>query len=345
MIQAIHGSDVRLFAFDDDGRFAPLAMPDGSIQAAVTLRSGDLVFLQHAFDQPPEVYRMPESGGEPIAVTSLNAGTAAASADRADRVAFTLDDGTERTGYLVQPEGVAFPPRDIPIVVWQEGGPGGPMVNAWSTVVEAPASLLPNLGQAVLVVPLSGRTGHGAAFHNALYAGDNFGQKDIDEMAEIVAQMIARDWTNPGQVGITGCSYGGYFATQSIVRHPALYAAANPQCSLLDLLDGWNDDIMPLFAWMTGRIPFDAPAEYLADSPVYGADRIRTPLLIFHNPDDSLPIGSAWAIHDQVAANGIPVELISFPDEGHGTGDPAHQLAAAQAQAAWFRTYLEPAAD
>ena len=77
---------------------------------------------------------------------------------RQDPVTFQLANKQTRAGVLIQPADAPFPPRDARIVVWQEGGPGVPMINTWAANVENPYALLPNLGVAVLVVPLSGRS-------------------------------------------------------------------------------------------------------------------------------------------------------------------------------------------
>ena len=176
--------------------------------------------------------------------------------------------------------------------MWQEGGPTSPMSQYFGNFVEAPHNLLPNFGMAVLHVPLPGRLGYGAQFLNGLVDGRNFGQIDIDQGAEIVGQMVARGWTSPGKVGVTGCSYGGYFASQSITRHPELYAAANSQCTLLDLFSEFQYGFTSLISYLEGRTPYSDPNEIALNSPINRAANVRTPLLLFHGTADFLPVGN-----------------------------------------------------
>ena len=190
------------------------------------------MFQYSSFTDPPELYRLNWDGSALSRLTWANEELRQFSKTRQDPVTFKLANKQTRAGVLIQPADAPFPPRDVRIVVWQEGGPGIPMTNNWAANVENPYALLPNLGVAVLVVPLSGRYGLGPRTYSALYDKANFGQIDIDEQAQIVRQMIARRWTSKGKVGITGCSYGGYFTLQSLVRHPDLYAAANAQCAV-----------------------------------------------------------------------------------------------------------------
>ncbi|NJO83734.1 MAG: prolyl oligopeptidase family serine peptidase [Blastochloris sp.] len=222
---------------------------------------------------------------------------------------FPLANGAVRQGYLIQPAGAAFPPQNAPLVLWQEGGPGLFMTSQWAANVEQPFNLLPNMGISLLVVPLPGRLGWGPQFSHALADGRNYGSIDIDEAAEIVQQMIARGYTSSDRVGITGCSYGGYFTAQSIARHPNLYAAANPQCTLLDMVVEWQTGFISLLSYLQGRTPMTDLAEYVQDSPGYTANAVRTPTLIFHGTQDFLPVNIAENFHETLDANGVPVKM------------------------------------
>ena len=325
------------------GEFRPLPLPDGTFhQVRATRQSRQVIFVHSSFERPYEVYRANWDGSGVESLTRLNAQVATMNKIRADQVSFKMKRGATRTGYLVQPAGAAFPPQNVPIVLWQEGGPGNWMTSQWGGMIAQPASLLPNFGIAVLVLPLQSREGHGPAFINALADGRNFGQIDIDEAVEAVQQMIKRGWTSQGRVGITGCSYGGYFTAQSITRHPGVYAAANAQCSLLDMMWVWHEEATVDAAFLMGRAPADDPTkEYLKDSPIYNAAKVRTPLLMFHGTEDWLPVEQAIAFHDKVAATGTPAELLTFQGEFHALAQLTSNMIAGQAQIAWFRKYLQ----
>jgi dipeptidyl aminopeptidase/acylaminoacyl peptidase len=219
------------------------------------------------------------------------------------------------------------------------------MTNRWGATASEPFNLLPNFGLALLFMPFAGRDGLGPAAFNALAAERNFGQLDIAEAAQVARTMKARGYTTHGQLGITGCSYGGYFTSQSISRYPYLYAAANGQCLLLDLhqwleAPGGTPNLGALY--MEGRLVTDEPEEYNKDSPLYQAGKVRTPLLLFHGTQDLYPLDTAVQFHDQVEAAGTPVTLLAFEGEGHELMAPTSRALAAQWQIWWFRTYLTP---
>lgn len=341
MIDAPVGATYRLFYYNRvSGEFRQLESYEGTYyQLRSTNLSRQLLVVFSSFQQPYEILRIGWDGGIQ-ALTAVNGDVAAVNQVRADPVTFTLRSGARRAGYIVQPADAPFPPRNTRMIVWQEGGPGLTMTNQWGSNVESPFNLLPNFGMALLVMPLPGREGFGPKFYSDLANGRNFGAIDIDEAAEIVDQMIARGYTTRSQVGITGCSYGGYFTSQSITRHPTTYAAANSQCTLLDLYNEWQLGYTGVLSYLEGRAPTADPAEYTRDSPAYNAVRVRTPLLLFDGTRDFLPYSIAENFHDQIAAGGWPVDLMVWQGEGHGLSQPNSQLGAAQAQINWFRKYL-----
>jgi hypothetical protein len=316
---------------------------------ATSSRTRQLVFFYDSFTEPGELYRMGWDGNGMTALTDFNTEVRAQSTTRQHAVSFTLANGQVRQGVLILPADAPFPPKQQPMVVWQEGGPTSSMQNTWSATVESPFALLPNFGIGVLVTPLYGRYGLGAERFNGLSAQANFGQIDIDEQAAIVRQIIAKGWAKPGQVGIAGCSYGGYFVTQSLTRHPDLYGAGHAMCSLVDSVTEWNRGFDSLMPWLQGLPPFANLEEYRRDSPLYNAGQVRTPLLSFHGTEDFLPITQMENFHLQVINREVPAKLLKFAAVGHGFGATpdgleelyfAYELYGAQEQIGWFQTYL-----
>jgi dipeptidyl aminopeptidase/acylaminoacyl peptidase len=307
------------------------------------------VFTHTSFTEPPEMYRVNWDGSALYRLTWVNEELRKASTSRQYPVSFTLADRKTYRGVLALPADAPFPPKNVPIVVYQEGGPGGSMINAWAAIVERPYALLPNFGIGVLMVPLAGRYGNGPQVYNELYDSANFGQRDVDQQAEIARQMISRGWTSQRKLGIVGCSYGGYFALQSTLRHPDLYAASNPQCSLVDSVTEWSRGYDALMPYLQGLPPWANPDEYRRDSPIFNASRIKTPTLTFQGTLDFLPITLGENTHLQIVNAGTPAKMLQFVGAGHGLvagnssalGTPAkYERYAAQEQILWFQRYL-----
>lgn len=345
VFSALNGMDTQLYYYNmHSSEFRQLTHQTGSAGAGrlvVILDRRQIVFNHSSYTAPPELFRLSLNGGKVVPLTTLNKELAELNQTRADPVTFTLANGERFSGIVIQPADAAFPPQQMPMIVWQEGGPMSSMTNDWAADVEAPYALLPNFGMAVLVVPLYGRYGFGHDRYTALYNGRNFGQLDIDAMAEIVQQAIAQGYTSPGQIGITGCSYGGYFTAQSITRHPQLYAAAIPQCTLIDTDADWKTGNRGGMSFVSNQNPYTAISRFQQDSPIYNASQVRTPLLIFHGTQDFLPIALMENFYWKVASQGTPTRMIKFVGAEHGLDAPEYQLYAAQEMIQWFRTYLK----
>jgi dipeptidyl aminopeptidase/acylaminoacyl peptidase len=300
-----------------------------------------LLFSSSSYARPPELRALELASHEVHALTDDNRGLAELARVRAERVTFTLEGGARRTGYWVAPATAAFPPTSAqPVVLWQQGGPGGFIFNKWAVSDDDSATALAAHGVATLVVPLSGRANDGWAVESSLFEGTSFGQRDIGEAAQIVRQLMSRGWVAPGKAGVAGCSYGGYFAAQSAVRYPELYGAANPQCGVYDFLWTWQLDNKSLVALIEGKTPAEAPTEYVADSPLYNVAQLRTPLLISHGDLDSLPVHAAQQLHDELASRDVPVTLLRFTDETHGLGEESNNRFGLSHQIAFFRRHL-----
>ena len=320
------------------GTFA--GRPSG-FQVFATHQSRQLVYNQSSFEHPSEIYRLGLEDSAPQPLTQLNAEAASANQIRVDEVSFSLDENTVRTGYLIQPAGAQFPPQNVPIVVHHQGGPGGAMTNRWGATTDDPFNLLPNFGISVLFMPFSGREGFGPEFYIALADGDNFGQLDVHESARAAQYMLEKGYTSENQIGINGCSYGGYVVNQSITQFPELYAAAASQCSIMEMSDYWKTNPY-LVTYYEGSLPEARPEEYRRDSPLQHADAVRTPVLLIQGTEDFLPVKLVREFRKAVEAAGTPVKMLVFKDEGHGLTLPSSKLFAAQQQISWFRRYLNP---
>lgn len=333
---------------------APTMIYDGDerLHSFATAGSVLVTSLSNAGD-PGELYV-----GRPAADGTLSDFTAVTNANEAQRalanVAYepieyeTSAGYTLRGAYIYPADWTYPPPEPMPVVVWQLGGPGGQMYNQWGASVESPYTLLPAFGIPVFMVNGSGRLSNGATFYTDMADGDNYGQRDIRDVKEGVDHLIAAGVVDPDAVGVTGCSYGGYFTLQSLVEFPDFYAAGNSQCSLNDLMYEYNFGWAPFLAYLVGDSPTGNTAEYLRDSPTYRAHEIKAPLLQFHGTWDFLFFEHITNIHDQVEANGVPSRFFRGIGYGHGIGNitgvedagTKGQRYAFQLQLQWFREHL-----
>ncbi|MFN2343678.1 MAG: alpha/beta hydrolase family protein [Desulfonatronovibrio sp.] len=288
-----------------------------------------------------ELWTINLDSGEALQVTEMNKDISRGAGVSVHPVEFTLESGKVKLGYWFAPKDMAWPPRNEQVVFWQAGGPGSPMLNTWSYRVEYPLTLLPSMGISVLMIPLQERPGLDSENWKELANGQNFGNVDIDQMAEIALQLKNNGWASGRGVGITGCSYGGYMTSQSIVRYPDLWDAAVTQCSLLDLHTEFQMGYAAHVAYLMGSVPWMAREHYFQASPGFHGSKVKTPTLVFHGVDDFLPVGIAQNFFYDIHAAGTPARMLRFLGEEHGLNQDANAFYAAQEQIRWFRNYLQ----
>ncbi|HEY3244109.1 MAG TPA: prolyl oligopeptidase family serine peptidase, partial [Phycisphaerae bacterium] len=87
--------------------------------------------------------------------------------------------------------------------------------------------------------------------------------------------------------------------------------------------------------------PLSDPDFLKSISPIYKVDKIDTPLLIAHGLNDPrVPIGEALQIANELRRRHKPVDLLIFPDEGHGFVKEKNRLLYYDTAAAFFERYL-----
>jgi dipeptidyl aminopeptidase/acylaminoacyl peptidase len=121
-----------------------------------------------------------------------------------------------------------------------------------------------------------------------------------------------------------GGSYGGFMVLAALTLQPDafdvgidLFGVTNWVRTLESVPPYWEAYREALYAEMGD--PKADSARLHRISPVFHADKIKAPLMVLQGANDPrvLPIES-----DEIVAaarkNGVPVEYIVFPDEGHG---------------------------
>jgi dipeptidyl aminopeptidase/acylaminoacyl peptidase len=87
--------------------------------------------------------------------------------------------------------------------------------------------------------------------------------------------------------------------------------------------------------------PYDPKGEYTARSPVYHAQKCKTPTLIIHGEVDlCTPLPQATEFYNALVEAGCHTELVVYPREGHGWTEREHQLDAWRRIESWLSQHL-----
>ena len=181
-------------------------------------------------------------------------------------------------------------------------------------------------------------------FREAIKA-DGWGGREQADIAAGAQALIEAGLAQPGRVGVTGTSYGGYSAWVQITRTPPqVIAAAAPVCGMTDLVVDYHTtrpDLRPLSEEMLGGSPEQAPQRYYERSPINFVERIEGKLLIVQGAlDPNVTPENVRQVVQRLEASGRPYELLVFEDEGHGIFKPANQAVLYSRLASFFSEAL-----
>jgi dipeptidyl aminopeptidase/acylaminoacyl peptidase len=233
-------------------------------------------------------------------------------------VRFPARDGLEIPAYLTIPNGAV---RPLPAVIFPHGGPWARDIWGFQNIVQ----FLANRGYAVLQPNFRGSTGFGKRFLNLGNREWGTGAMQHD-LSDGVRWLVERGVADPASVGIMGGSYGGYATLAGVAFTPDLYAAAvsivGPSSipTLLESIPPYWEPVKRTFNVRVGD-PQNAAdlARMRAQSPLYAAASIRTPLLVVQGANDPRV---KKAESDQIVRAlrdlGHEVEYLVAADEGHG---------------------------
>jgi len=249
-------------------------------------------------------------------------------------------DGLTIHGYLTLPLGREA--KNLACIVNPHGGPWAR--DGWGFNPEL--QFLANRGYCVLQMNFRGSTGYGRAFWEASFG--QWGLKMQDDVTDGAQWLVKQGIADPKRIGIYGGSYGGYTTLAGVTFTPELYAAAVDYVGVANLFTFMNTippywkPFLPKFYDMVGHPEKDAE-RLKATSPVFHAEKIKTPLLIAQGARD--PRVNKAESDQMVAAlqkRGVDVKYLVKDNEGHGFRNEENQFEFYAAMEAFFREHLKP---
>ncbi len=288
----------------------------GSLEPLAPIREG-WVGLHYDARHPADLvlFDPAESGEAPSSLTDLWDRTPLQPQDlvAAEDFAWTSVDGLEVQGWLYR-----APARSKGTIVLVHGGPTYHAEDRFNAQIQYFLSR----GFNVLSPNYRGSTGFGLAFQESIKQ-DGWGGREQEDIRRGIEALIEAGVAEPGRVGVTGTSYGGYSAWWAITHfEPDLVAAAAPICGMTDLVvdyHGTRPDLRPYSEEMMGGSPEEVPERYRERSPINYVDNIRGRLLIVQGlKDPNVTPENVSVVREVLDERGIAYELLTFEDEGHG---------------------------
>lgn len=259
----------------------------------------------------------------------------------AEVVRFKSFDGKEIPAIYYKPL-TASKDNKVPALLWIHGGPGGQSRIGFSNEIQ----YLVNHGYAVLAVNNRGSSGYGKTF----YKLDNKDHSNGDLKDCIWAKkwLQQQEYIDSAKIGIEGGSYGGCMVLGALAFYPEefkagvdLFGVANWLRTLRSIPPYWESFKKALYDEMGD--PATADSVRLKNiSPLFNYQKINKPLLVFQGMNDVrvLPVESEEIVAG-VKKNNVPVEYITYTDEGHGFAKKENQIKTSSTTLAFLDKYLK----
>lgn len=256
-------------------------------------------------------------------------------------IRFKSFDGMEIPSLLYKPKGLKAGEK-VPALLFIHGGPGGQTRLNYSPIIQH----LVNHGYAILAVNNRGSSGYGKTF----FAADDrkHGDEDLRDCVESKKFLATLPYIDMDKVGIMGGSYGGYMTMAALAFTPEefkvgvnLFGVTNWIRTLKSIPPWWEAGRKGLYVELGDPFTADSVALY-NKSPLFHTDKITKPFIVLQGSNDPrvLQIES-----DEIVANarknGVPVEYVIFPDEGHGFVKKENNIKASEEILKFVDKYLK----
>lgn len=228
---------------------------------------------------------------------------------------FQTQRGDTITGYSILPYGYD-PNKKFPLVVYYYGG-----CTPTSRLLEFfyPLQVLAGQGYGVLVLNPSGTIGFGQEFASRHVRA--WGKRTADDIIEGVREFCRENtWIDSTKIGCMGASYGG-FMTQYLLTQTDLFAAAISHAGISNIASYWGGGYWGYSyneAAAMNSYPWNDPELYVEQSPLFMAERIKTPLLLMHGTaDTNVPTNESQQMFTALKILGKDVTYIQINGANH----------------------------
>ncbi|MFZ0743986.1 MAG: S9 family peptidase [Terracidiphilus sp.] len=324
----------------------PGSVGDGRMEMSLSSTADRSMFVFHAstFDRPPEIYearpgKATASGLEGvIQLSHFNDGV-----EPGWGKSVSLDwksDSFHVQGWLMLPKDYD-PAKRYPLIVEVHGGPASAVIAHWGAGWGLSPAAFSAMGYFVLQPNPRGSYGQGEAFTQA--NREDFGYGDLRDILAGVDAAEAKYPVDPGRVGLTGWSYGG-FMTMFAVTQTQRFKAAVAGAGISDWQSYYGENSID--QWMIpyfGASVYDDPAVYAKSSAIDFIKRAHTPtLVVVGDRDGECPAPQSFEFWHALRDEHVPTQLVVYPNEGHGFVDPAHRRDVMERAVEWFERYMPP---
>lgn len=221
---------------------------------------------------------------------------------------------------------------------------GGPKM-MYSSVISFDLQLLRTQGYFVFYMNPSGSDGRGDKYSDIR---GKFATVPYEELMSFVDFILEKyPEIDENRLGVTGGSYGGYM-TNYIISHTNRFKAAVSERSISNLMTAFTSvDIGHEFIYEymgNCETPWDNEMVYMKNSPIYYANKIKTPTLFIHGEKDyRCHYSESLNMFNALNYHGVVTKFCLFSDESHSLpvkGKPKSKYKRYYEILNWFSKYI-----
>ncbi|EDL49790.1 S9 family peptidase [Erythrobacter sp. SD-21] len=302
------------------------------------LSSGGILFTRDSIGAPAELFLSKNWGmAEPL--TQVAAPTIGQFAPVVvERFSFPGANGDTVWGQITKLEGHEGP---IPAILYVHGGPQGSFNDGWSSRWNP--RVVASQGYAVISVDFHGSTGYGQAFTDSI--NGDWGGKPLEDLKLGLAAALERDDQIDGSRACAmGASYGGYMMNWIAGNWPDRFDCLVQHDGLFDMRSFYYTTEELWFPkWDFGGSYAENPESYERWNPVNYVENWKTPMLVIAGEKDfRVPYTQGLASFTALQEQGVPAQLLVFPEENHWVLGAKNSLQWHNTVFAWLDRWLKP---
>ncbi len=326
----------------DRGDITRIAGGEREVFSAISLdgRARTFAASVHTRNHPAEVYTGTIRRGTFTRLTNHNSWVADRELGEQSTISWPGADGKMMEGVMTLP--VGYEEGNVyPLAILPHGGPEGTSLDGWNTRALYPSQLMAAQGYVVFKPNYRGSGGRGTAFASSNHR--DLGGKEFEDVILGIDYLVEKGLVDAGKVGISGTSYGGYFAAWATTRYADRFAAGVTFAGLSNWISfmGTTDIPHEMAVVHWDLYWFDNPGQHWERSPVAWLNTPNSPLLVATGlADERVHPEQALQMYQFLEMKGVPTGLILYPREPHGLLERAHQLDFMERIVTWFGEHL-----
>jgi acetyl esterase/lipase len=278
--------------------------------------SSAMIFTSGTFVDYPDLYKTQNDFKEIKIISHINPQQSNYLWGRVELVKWNATDGTPLDGLLFKPANFDSTAQ-YPMIVYFYERYSDLLNNHW---IPSPSrstinpSFYTSNGYVVFMPDIRYKTGYpGQSAVNAIVSGTKY--------------ILSKRFVDPARVGIQGQSWGGYQVAY-LVGQTDMFAAAMAGAAVTDMISAyggirWESGLSRAFQYeeqqsRIGGSLWEKRELFIENSPVFFADKVKTPLLMMNNDNDgAVPWYQGIEFFTDLRRLGKPVWMLNYNGDSH----------------------------